>query len=69
MAENKTKATEASVESFLNSLSDERRADAKALVKMMQSVAGEKPKVWARRSSASAAITTVTRADAKGTCP
>jgi hypothetical protein len=46
MAENKTKATEASVESFLNSLGDERRADAKALVKMMQSVAGEKPKMW-----------------------
>ena len=46
MAENKTKATEASVESYLDSLPEPRRGDAKALVKMMQSVSRQKPKMW-----------------------
>jgi hypothetical protein len=47
MAENKTKATKASVGSFIAALTDEtRRADAKALVKLMQSAAGEKPQMW-----------------------
>ena len=47
MAENKTKATEQSVPAFIGALTDEtRRADAKALTKMMQSVTGEKPKMW-----------------------
>jgi hypothetical protein len=46
MAENKTKATMASVDSFIQSLTADRRADAKALVKLMQSVSHEKPKMW-----------------------
>lgn len=47
MAENKTKATEVSVTAYIAALPDEgRRADAKALVKMMQSATGEKPKMW-----------------------
>ena len=47
MAENKTKPTEVSVAAFVNTLTDQtRRADAKALVKLMQSAAGEKPKMW-----------------------
>ena len=46
MAENKTKATQASVDSFIKSLPGHRRADAKALVKLMQSVSREKPKIW-----------------------
>ncbi len=46
MAENKTKATEASVDAFLNSLSEDRRADAKTLVKIMQAVSRQKPKMW-----------------------
>jgi hypothetical protein len=47
MAENKTKPTRASVASFIAALADEtRRADAKALVKLMQSAAGEKPQMW-----------------------
>jgi hypothetical protein len=47
MAENKTKATELSVAAFIDTLTDPaRRADAKALVKLMQSAAGEKPKMW-----------------------
>ena len=46
MAENKTKATVASVVGFLSSLSEERRADAKALIKMMEGVADQKPKMW-----------------------
>jgi hypothetical protein len=47
MADNKTKATELSVAAFIDTLSDPaRRADAKALVKLLQSAAGEKPKMW-----------------------
>lgn len=47
MAENKTKATEVSVAEFVDALEDAtRRADAKALIKMMQRAAGEKPKMW-----------------------
>ena len=47
MAENTTKPTKASVASFIAALADEtRRADAKALVKLMQGVAGEKPQMW-----------------------
>jgi hypothetical protein len=47
MAENKTKPSKFSVAEFIDALTDPvRRADAKALVKMMQSAAGEKPKMW-----------------------
>ena len=47
MAENKTKPTKASVSAFIAALPDKiRRADAKALVKLMQAVSGEKPKLW-----------------------
>jgi hypothetical protein len=47
MAENKTKPTTLSVSAFIDALTDTgRRADAKALLKLMQSVAGEKPKMW-----------------------
>jgi hypothetical protein len=46
MTENKTKATQASVESFIMSLPGHRRDDAKALLKLMQSVSHEKPKIW-----------------------
>ena len=47
MADNKTKPTKLSVAAFINAVTDEtRRADAKALVKLMQGAAGEKPKMW-----------------------
>ena len=47
MAENKTKPTTVSVAAFIDALTDPtRRADAKALVKLMQSATGEKPKMW-----------------------
>jgi hypothetical protein len=47
MAENKTSPTEVSVASFIEAMPDEaRRADAKALVKLMQRATGEKPKMW-----------------------
>lgn len=47
MAENKTRATKASVAAFIGAVADEtRRADARALVKLMQAVTGEKPKMW-----------------------
>ena len=47
MAENKTKPTTISVSEFIDAITDEgRRADARALVKLMQKAAGEKPKMW-----------------------
>jgi hypothetical protein len=47
MAENKTKPTKSSVNGFINSLTDDtRRADAKTLVKLLQSATGEKPTMW-----------------------
>ncbi len=47
MADNKTKPTTLSVAAFIDALADPaRRGDAKALVKLMQSAAGEKPKMW-----------------------
>jgi Domain of unknown function (DU1801) len=47
MADNKTKPTELSVAAFIDAITDPiRRADAKALVKLMQGAAGEKPKMW-----------------------
>jgi hypothetical protein len=47
MAENKTKPTKVSVTDFIGALPDSsKRADAKAILKMMQSATGEKPKMW-----------------------
>jgi hypothetical protein len=46
MAENKTKPTQLSVTAFIDAITDPaRRADAEVLVKLMQSAAGEKPKM------------------------
>jgi hypothetical protein len=43
----KTTATKASVEDFLNGVGNEkRRADAFAVLKLMQSVTRQKPKMW-----------------------
>ena len=47
MAENMTKPTQLSVTEFIAGVADPaRQADAKALVKLMQSASGEKPKMW-----------------------
>jgi hypothetical protein len=47
MAENKTKATEASVEKYLSAIAEEgRRKDCTALAKLMTSATKEKPKMW-----------------------
>ena len=47
MAENKTQPTGTSVAAFVSAIADEtRRADAKALVKLMQGATGEKAKMW-----------------------
>lgn len=47
MAESKTKPTTISVAEYIDALPDDsKRADAKALVKIMQSATGEKPKMW-----------------------
>lgn len=46
MAENKTKATGASAQEFIKALPEPRRGDAKALVRIFQSVSHEKPKMW-----------------------
>lgn len=47
VAEIKTKETDSSVEDFINSLMDERqRNDSFLLVKVMQKLSKEKPKMW-----------------------
>jgi Domain of unknown function (DU1801) len=47
MADNKTQTTKASVTDFVEAIPDEtRRADAKALLKLMKTATGEKPKMW-----------------------
>ena len=47
MAENKTKPTKVSVNEFIDSITDDgKRADATALVRLIESVTGEKPKMW-----------------------
>ncbi len=47
MADNKTKPTKLSAAAFIDKLTDQtKRADARALVKLMQSATGEKPKMW-----------------------
>jgi hypothetical protein len=47
MAENKTKPNKLSVTAFMSAITDpSRRADAKALVKLLQNATGEKPKMW-----------------------
>ena len=47
MAELKTKVNDASVETFLNSVTEEKkRADAFKLIELMQKVTGEAPEMW-----------------------
>jgi hypothetical protein len=47
MAANKTQPTKLSVSAFIEALPDPvKRAEAKALVKLMQGATGEKPKMW-----------------------
>ena len=47
MAANKTTPTKLSVAAYVDALTDEtKRADAKTLIKLMQSATGEKPKMW-----------------------
>jgi hypothetical protein len=47
MAELKTKPTDQSVESFLNTIEDDKkRADAFAILALMKEVTGEEPKMW-----------------------
>jgi hypothetical protein len=47
MAELKTKQTDRGVEEFLNEISDEKtRNDCYTVLKLMQKVTGEKPKMW-----------------------
>jgi len=47
MAESKTKPTKQSVAEYIAALPDEtKRADAKAIAKMMQSATGETPQMW-----------------------
>ena len=47
MAENKTKASDASVDAYLSAIADPgRRSDCEALAKLMAEVAGQPPKMW-----------------------
>jgi Domain of unknown function (DU1801) len=47
MADQKTKPTEQTVESFLNEVADEEvRDDCYELIRLMQKITGHKPKMW-----------------------
>ncbi len=47
MAENKTKATKASVTEFMNSIEDpQKRADSRKVAAMMRRVTGKRAKMW-----------------------
>jgi hypothetical protein len=47
MAANKTQVNDLSVAAFIGQLADPaQRADAQALVTLLQSATGEKPKMW-----------------------
>lgn len=46
MAENKTKPTSISVDTFLTTVDDKRQAEARILIKLMQQISGEKPVMW-----------------------
>jgi hypothetical protein len=47
MAQNKTKQTKVSAAKYIAEIGDEvRRVDAKALVKLLQEITGEKPAMW-----------------------
>lgn len=46
-SENKTKQTEASVDTFISSIEDERkRKDSQTILEMMREASGEEPKMW-----------------------
>jgi hypothetical protein len=46
MAENKTKANEASVDDFLAKANEATRADCNRIISLMEKISGEKPKMW-----------------------
>jgi hypothetical protein len=46
MAELKTKATDASVKKFLEGVDEKQRADASAIVALMEQATGAPPKLW-----------------------
>lgn len=46
MADNKTKATDASVEGFLESVSEKRRQEARQLIALMGEISGEEAVLW-----------------------
>ena len=47
MSENKTKASDASVDAYLEAIEDPaRRTDCQALVRLMQSITRERPRMW-----------------------
>jgi hypothetical protein len=51
MAENKTKATKSSAARFLDGITDQqKRADCKAVAKMMRAVTGKNAKMWGSSS-------------------
>ncbi|MEI9930842.1 MAG: hypothetical protein WDM89_09910 [Rhizomicrobium sp.] len=69
-AENKTKATKASVAGFIAAVPDEaKRKDAMALIKLMQNATGESPRCGGRALSVLARSTTFTIAGRAGDMP
>jgi hypothetical protein len=47
VTENKTKATDASVDAYIDAIADPaRRADCQAIARLMQTITGERPRMW-----------------------
>ena len=47
MSENKTKATDASVDAYIDAIADPaRRTDCQALVRLLQAITGQRPRMW-----------------------
>lgn len=68
MADLKTKATDASVENFVNGIADDsRRKDSQRVLKIMKSATGEEPKMWGQAWWDSAPITIGTEAGVRAT--
>ncbi len=68
MAENKTKVTDVSAESYLSAIEDDsRRTDCETLARLMTKATKEQPKMWGASIVGFGSITISTRAVVKAT--
>ncbi len=69
MAELKTKATDASIEEYIESrANDEQKADCKNLMALLKRVTEERPQMWGPALSGTVSTNTPTRAEEQERC-